>query len=451
MHMDQIAKEPLAILGGPKAVAADPPDLFVWPIVTAEDEQAVLEVLRAGKMSGWDISRQFEAEYATWQGTKYAVGLPNGTMALEAAMWACGLRRGDEIIGPSLTYWASLLPAMRLGATIVFADIHPASLCIDPADIEHRITSRTKAIVVVHYCGHPADMDLILAIARRHGLKVIEDVSHAHGALYKGRMVGTFGDVAAMSMMAGKSFPIGEGAMLCTNSQEIHERTIAYCQYERTGSDLTLPDLKALAGLPQGAMKGRLNQTCSAMGRVQLRYYPQRMKEIQDAMNRFWDLLEGAPGLRSHRPDKASGSTMGGWYNPLGHYIPEELAGLPVGRFIEAVNAEGGRSGRASNIPLHLHPVLNEADVYGDGRPTRIAFADRDVRQGQGSLPVSEALVERCYGVPWFKHDRPEPIERYAAAFKKVALQAAKGALHEAWRGSTTARETVCRTAACDQ
>lgn len=424
--MDQVTQEPLAILGGPMAVERDEPDLFAWPIVTDEDEQAVLEVLRAGTMSRGDITRIFETEYAAWQGTKYAVAHPNGTMALEAAMWACGLRRGDELIAPSLTYWASALQVFRLGATVVFADIDPVTLCIDPNDIEHRITNRTKAIMAVHYCGHPCDMDRILPIARKHNLKVIEDVSHAHGALYKSRKVGTFGDVSAMSMMAMKSFAVGEGGMLCSNSREIFERTLAFCHYERTGAELTLPDLVPLAGLPLGAMKGRMNQTCSAMGRVQLKYYPRRTKAIQDGMNRFWDLLEGTPGLRAHRTATDSCSTMGGWYNPLGHYVPEELAGLPVERFIEGVNAEGGRSGRACNDPLHLHPLLNQVDIYGDGKPTRIAFSDRDVRQPAGALPVSEALASRCYGIPWFKHDRPESIERYAAAFKKVALQADK-------------------------
>ncbi len=426
MAIDRIVSQPLALLGGPKAVEADRPDLFAWPIVTQEDEQAVLEVLRAGKMSAWDISREFEKQYAAWQGTEHAVGLPNGTMALECAMWACGVRRGDEVICPSLTYWASGLPALRLGAGLVFADIDAVTLCIDPADIERRITPRTRAIVVVHYCGHPCDMDAIVVIARKHGLKVIEDVSHAHGGLYKGRMVGALGDVSAASLMAGKALPIGEGGMLCTDSREIYERTVAYCQYERHGQDLTLPDLKPLAGLPLGGMKGRLNQTCAAMGRVQLRHYPQRMRAIQDGMNRFWDLLEGTSGLRPHRPAAGSGSTMGGWYNPLGHYLPEELGGLSVERFMEAVQAEGGRCGRAANAPLHLHPVLNEADVHGDGKPTRNAFADRDLRQPAGSLPVSEALAARCYGVPWFKHDDPEAIGRYAAAYRKVACQAEK-------------------------
>jgi len=147
------------------------------------------------------------------------------------------------------------------------------------------------------------------------------------------------------------------------------------------------------------------------------------MKEIQEAMNYFWDQLQGVPGLRPHRPPEGCGSTMGGWFNSLGHYLPEELGGLPVARFIEAVNAEGGGIGRGASFPLHLHPVLNTADIYGDGRPTRIAFADRDVRQCPGSLPVAEALAGRCLGVPWFKRYYPEHIDQFVAAFRKVALQ----------------------------
>ncbi|MDD4891109.1 MAG: DegT/DnrJ/EryC1/StrS family aminotransferase [Phycisphaerae bacterium] len=418
--------EKLAILGGPKCVPLEEPDLFAWPIVISEDEQAVLEVLRAGKMSGWDITMQFEAEFAKWQGTKFALGHCNGTSALLAAMFGVGVGRGDEIICPSLTYWASALPAFSLGASVVFADIDPDSLCIDPADIEHRISPRTRAIVVVHYCGHPCDMDPIMAIAARHGLKIIEDVSHAHGALYKGRKCGSLGHVGAMSMMAGKSFPIGEGGMLCTDDRTIYERAVAFGHYERTGGAITLPELKPFVGLPMGGYKFRMNQTCAAMGRVQLKHYDARVAEIQRAMNRFWDLLEGVPGLRPHRPAAGTGSTMGGWYNPLGHYVPEELAGLPVEKFLDAVTAEGGRCGRGCNFPLHLHPVLNTADAFRDGTPTRIAFAGRDLRQPAGSLPVSEALAGRAFGIPWFKHDRPASIERYAAAFAKVATQAGK-------------------------
>lgn len=427
MDFKSIIRQPLAILGGPRAVTVSPPDdLFHWPIVTEEDEWAVIEVLRAGSMSGTDITRQFEQEYAAWQGTEFALAYCNGTAALQGAMFGVGLGRGDELIAPSLTYWASALQAFSLGASVVFADILPDTICIDPGDIEHRITRHTKAIMVVHYCGYPCDMDPIMDIARRHNLKVIEDVSHAHGTRYKGKMVGRIGHVSAMSMMSGKSLAAGEAGMLCTDDREIFERAVAFGHYERHGDSLTLPELVELRGLPLGGVKHRIVQTASAMGRVQLKFYDERMAEIQAAMNRFWDLLEGTPGIRPHRPPKGSGSTMGGWYNPVGHYLPEELGGLPIGRFIEAVNVEGGRTGRGVNFPLHLHPVFNEADIYHDGVPTRNAFSDRDLRQPRGSLPVSEAVGDRAIGVPWFKHDEPEYIEPYAAAFRKVALQADK-------------------------
>jgi dTDP-4-amino-4,6-dideoxygalactose transaminase len=415
----------LAILGGPKTVEAFDADLFKWPIVTDEDEKAVIDVLRAGSMSQTGVSKQFEAEWGQFIGTKFNLCHPNGTASLLGAFFGVGLGRGDELISPSLTYWATAMPCMALGATPVFADIEKDSICIDPNDIERRITKRTKAIVVVHYSGHPCDMDAIMAIAKKHNLKVIEDVSHAHGARYKGKMTGNIGDVACFSMMASKSFPIGEGGMLSTNDRTIFERALAFGHYERMG-ELTLPDLRPLAGAPLGGVKHRLNQTASAMGRVQLKHYPQRIAEIQAGMNRFWDLLEGCPGIRPHRVRRDSDSTMGGWYNPLGHFLPEELGGLPVAKFIEAVNAEGGKTGRTANKPLHVHPALNMPDVYRDGKPTRIAFSDRDVRQGPGSLPVSEALAERVFGIPWFKKDKPEQIERFAMAYRKVAENAKK-------------------------
>lgn len=426
---DLATTQKLAILGGPKAVSEVDPPLFHWPIVTREDEDAVVAVLRAGTMSGTDITRAFEAEWSEYQGTKYNLGHCNGTMAILSAMFGVGVGRGDEVIVPSITYWASGLPCYLLGATPVFADVDPTSMCIDPVDFEKRITPNTRAVVVVHYCGHPCDMDAIMSIARKHGVKVIEDVSHAQGSLYKGRMVGSIGDVAGLSMMAGKSFAIGEAGMLSTNDRVIFERAIAFAHYERIKGSVTEADLRSATGadfagaLPLGAVKGRMNQTCAAMGRVQLKYYPQRIKQIQDAMNRFWDLLDGVPGLRAHRPADAN-STMGGWYNPVGHYLPEELGGLPVEKFIEAVNAEGGRAGRGTNMPLHHHPVLDQADVFHDGKPTRIAFTKRDVRQARGSLPVSEALAQRSLGVPWFKHDEPQKVAAYASAYRKVALQA---------------------------
>lgn len=412
--------EKLALFGGPKAVQQVPEDMFKWPIITEEDEAAVLEVLRNGGMSGTDVTKQFEKEFADWLKVPFALGFHNGTAAIQAAMYGCGVGVGDEIIVPSITYWASALQAFSLGATMVFADIDPDTLCIDPNDIEHRITERTKAIVVVHYLGYPAEMDAIMAIANKHNIKVIEDVSHSQGGMYKGRKLGTIGHVGAMSLMSGKAFAIGEAGMLVTGDREIYERAIAFGHYERYGNDIQTEDLKPYRGLPLGGYKYRMHQLSSAVGRVQLKYYEERIAEIDRAMNYFWDRLEGLPGIRPHRPDKRLGNYNGGWYACHGIYVAEELGGLSVTRFCEALRAEGVPSVPGCNLPLHLHPVFNEADIYGHGKPTRIAHTDRDVRQPAGSLPVSEKVGTRVYSIPWFKHDRRDIIDQYVRAFYKV-------------------------------
>ena len=424
---------PLALLGGPKSISKDPGDIFTWPIVTKEDEDAVLGVLRDRSMSGTNITKEFEREFADWMGTEYGLGYCNGTAALNAAMWACGVGAGDEVICPSITYWASCTGALSLGAAVNFADIHPDTLCIDPNDIEHRIGPNTRAIMVVHYCGHPADMDPIMEIARRHGVKVIEDVSHAQGGLYKGRKVGTFGDIAAMSLMSGKSFAVGEAGIMLTNNRELYERCIAYGHYERTGAEsmynptdgqVSMEDLKEYKGIAMGGKKHRMNQMCSAMGRVQLKYYAERIADIQAGMDYFWDQLEGVPGVKAHRPAKDSGSTMAGWYASRGLYRGEELGGLPCAKFCEAVTAEGVGTHPGCNYPLHLHPLFHKADLFHMGKPTMLSFGQRDVRQGAGSLPVAENSREIMYGIPWFKHKDEAIIQEYANAFRKAAEHA---------------------------
>ncbi len=413
----------LAFLGGPKAVTMDPGDMFKWPIVTKEDEEATLEVLRAGNMSGTDVSRAFEEDFKKWSGSKYALTFNNGTASLQAAMYGVGIRRGDEVIFPSVTYWATAFPIMSLGGVPVFADIDPVSLCIDPKDIEKRISPRTKAIMVVHYLGHPADMDPIMEIAKKHNLKVIEDVSHAQGGMYKGKMLGTIGDVGAMSLMAAKSFAIGEGGMLITDDKDIYDHACALGHYEIfNDSNIDAEDLKPFLRLPMGGYKYRMHQLSSAMGRVQIKYYDERCAEIRKSIDYFWKCLEGVPGLRPHRIDDSIGN-MAGWYAPHGLYVAEELGGLSLTRFCEAVRAEGALACSAGcNAAMHTHEIMNTADVYGDGKPTRIAFADRDVRELDKSLPVSEKIGAMVYGIPWFIHFRPEVIEEYANAYKKVAL-----------------------------
>ena len=411
----------LALLGGEKVIKSEPGDLFQRhdQETLAEIKDAVMKVLDDWSMSGMGVTREFERRYADWHGSKYGLGFPNGTTAIQAAMYGAGVGRGDEIICPSMTYWASCLQIYSLGATVVFTDIDEDTLNIDPRKIASRITDRTKAILVVHYAGYPADMDAIMEISRKHSLKVIEDVSHAHGALYKGKMVGTIGDVGAFSLMAGKSFATGEAGIIITDDREIYERALAFGHYNRH-NELTFDYLKEGANLPWGGVKGRVNQMCSAIGLVQLKHYPEQIKEIDKAMNYFWDLLSDTPGVRGHRPPKGSNTTKGGWYLPLGLFDEEELPGLSVTRFCEALRAEGFDAKPGCNTALHDHPIFNTVDIYNDGKPTRFANSNHDILAVQGELPVSEGIQQKVFSMPLFYNYRPEKIKEYADAVKKV-------------------------------
>jgi len=414
-------KDKPALLGGEKTVRAEQGDMFTWPIVTARHEQAVLDVMRAGQMSGLEVTKEFEKKYAGMVGRKHALAYHNGTAAILGSMYGLGIGVGDEVIVPSLTYWASAAPAYSLGATVVFADVDPDTICISPGDIEHRITPRTKAIVVVHYAGMPAEMDAIMGVAARHNLKVLEEASHAHGALYKGKQVGTFGDVAAFSLMTAKSLPVGEGGILLTDDREIYERAILFGHYARH-DEISSERLKPFAGLPSGGFKHRMHQLSSAFGLVQLGMYPEQMAEIDKAMNYFCDLLDDTAGIRPMRPEKPSQTTKGGWYYPHFEYVAEELGGLSLSRFAEAVRAEGSICNPGCNKPLHLHPLFTGMDVYGHGRPTRIAHLDESSRIEDyvERLPVAEGINGRVFEVPWFKHNRSEIIEEHATAYRKV-------------------------------
>jgi perosamine synthetase len=414
-------EDKLAFLDGQRAVKMDIGDMFSWPIVTKEHEEAVLKVLRAGEMSGLDVTHEFEAGYARDLGMKYALACNNGTAAIHCGFYGLGIGVGDEVICPSLTFWASIMPVYSLGASPVFADVDRQTLCITAEEIEKRVTDRTKAVVVVHYGAMPADMDSIMAVARKHNLLVFEDCSHAHGCLYKGKDVGTFGDAAGFSLMSGKSFAIGEGGILFTNNQDVYERAILFGHYAQHGK-IETSEIKQYVGLPCGGYKYRMHQLTSAFGLVQLKYYKQQFVEIDKAMNCFCDLMEGVPGLTPIRPEKKSGSTKGGWYQPLMHYAPEAFGGLSVHRFADAVRAEGADCSAGCNKPLHPHRVFSDMDIYGHGKPTRIARLGSNAEMPQnGDLEVTQSINDRILLIPWFKHCRPEIIREHAEAYKKVA------------------------------
>ncbi len=210
-----------------KKIAAPSP----WPVFADDEVSAVTETLRSGKVNYWtgDLCRQFERAYSAYTGARYAVAVANGTVALELALYALGIGAGDEVITPSRTYVASASCAVARGALPVVVDVDRATQNICPAAIRAAITPRTRAIIVVHLAGWPCDMDAIMAIAREFDLKVIEDCAQAHGAMYRGKPVGSIGHAAAFSFCQDKIISTGgEGGMLTTSDEQVWERAWAY-------------------------------------------------------------------------------------------------------------------------------------------------------------------------------------------------------------------------------
>jgi len=213
------SKETLAISGGAPVLGRG--DYANWPIIGADDRRLVNEVLDSGIVAGGTAPQvsALEREWAEYVGSKFCLTTTSGTAALHMALAAVGVGPGDEIITSAFTFLASASCALHQNAIPVFVDIDPRTYDMDPAKLEAAITPRTKAIIPVHIQGLPADLDPIIAIARKHGLYVIEDACQAHGAEYKGKKVGTFGDVGTFSLNNFKNLCGGEGGLFTTDDE----------------------------------------------------------------------------------------------------------------------------------------------------------------------------------------------------------------------------------------
>ena len=202
-----------------------------WPYYDNEEIEAVKRILTAGKVNYWtgDQSKKFEEEFSNWCGTKFAIALSNGSVALTTAYLSIGIKQGDEVITTSRTFIATSSTLVLLGAIPIFADVDLESGCISAKTIEKLITKKTKAISVVHLAGWPVDMDKIMELARSHNLYVIEDCSQAHGAEINNRKVGSFGNVATWSFCQDKIISTGgEGGMITTNDKKIRDFIWSY-------------------------------------------------------------------------------------------------------------------------------------------------------------------------------------------------------------------------------
>jgi len=258
------------------------------PSLTGNEKSYVNECLD----STWISSKghyiaEFENKFATYTGVKHAASVCNGTVALHLALVALGIGPGDEVIVPSLTYISSVNAIAYTGATPVFVDSVESSWQIDPEDVRRKINPSTRAIMVVHLYGHPCDMDPLVAIAREHGLFMVEDCAEAFGTLYKGRHVGCFGDVATYSFFGNKTITTGEGGMIVTNDETLHDRV---CHFKGQGLAKHRQYWHDVIGYNY-----RMTNICAAIGLAQLEQADVFLAKKRQIAKWYAEGLEGVP------------------------------------------------------------------------------------------------------------------------------------------------------------
>ena len=224
----------LAILGGAPAVTTPAP---AWPFFDDNDRRALNDVLESRVWGGYhETIGELERRFAAFHNAEHGIAVANGTVSLEIALTAVGIQRGAEVIVPPITFVASATAVARIGATPVFVDIDPQTLNLNADLVEQSITDRTRAVVGVHFAGHPIDLDRLVELCRQRNLQLIEDCAHAHGAQWHDQRVGSFGSFGSFSFQASKNMTAGEGGMLITNDAELAERARAISnQGRRTG------------------------------------------------------------------------------------------------------------------------------------------------------------------------------------------------------------------------
>ncbi len=240
------------------------PIYVIKPFIDESDVRAVTDAARNGWGGGArKYIKQFEEDFAKYIGTKYAVASMNGTAALHLALVALGIGKGDEVVVPSLTYISCANVVRYTGAEPSFVDSHPDYWCMDPEKLEESINKKTKAIMPVHVYGHPCDMDKIMKIAKEHDLYILEDCAESHGATYKGRMTGTFGDISCYSFFGNKVLTTGEGGMSNTNDEKLCEDmmklrthgvsslTKSNYEFDRVGYNYRMTNFQAALGSSQ--------------------------------------------------------------------------------------------------------------------------------------------------------------------------------------------------------
>lgn len=413
----------LALLGGKKTRKKP---FVTKAIIGREERRRVREVLDSGMLSGFIAKaggsflggkqvREFEGLVKKYFSVKHTVSVNSATAGLHIALAACGISPGDEVIVTPYTMSASATCVIMQNAIPVFADIDEETFCIDPVDIERKITSRTKAIVVVHLFGHPADMDKIMAIAKKHDLYIIEDCAQAPGAKYKRRLVGTIGDVGVFSLNQHKTITCGEGGFAITDDERLALRMQLVRNHgEVVIGDMKIDDIDNIVGFNY-----RMTELEAAVSLGQFKrlgFLTKRRIEFAEYLTKK---ISGFKGLSL--PKKEAGIKHVYFVYPI--KFDEKAVGLPRDIFVKALNAEGIPSGAGYVRPIYLDPLYQKKTAYGaKGCPFTCAFYGNKIEYRKSLCPIAERMHEKeliLISVCRYPHTKQD-IGDVAVAIEKI-------------------------------
>ena len=367
-----------------------------------QEEKAVLDVLRHGSLFRYyglgkakyvDI---YEAAAREYYGARYALGLNSGTGALIASLTALGIGPGCEVILPAFMWVASVGAVIQVNAIPVLCEVDD-TLCMDPADLEKKITPRTKLILPIHMAGSPCNMDAIMAVAKKHGISVLEDCAQCNGGTFKGKMLGTFGDMGIYSLQLNKNMTSGEGGLLITNDEKLYYR--AFSAHDmgliRKDGRLATPEPYAIAW---GGGR-RMSELCGAVASVQIKKLPQIVDHMRGSNNRIKTMLGGTPDLEFRRLNDADGDT--------GTFLVMMLADAEKAVAAVAKMKEFGLHNvfRIADYGLHIYynipSLVGKTPLSPAGNPWALAENAQSVYSyDKETLPQSDALFARYILVP---------------------------------------------------
>jgi len=355
----------LAITGG-KPTRKKP--FSPWPIFTQRERQRLLEVLKSRNWGGYPfpnkLAHAFAQRFAKFHGARYGLAVTNGTVAIQIALAAAGIKPGDEVIVPAYTWEGTVGPVLLLNAVPVFVDVDPATYCLDAKLIERALTPKTRAILPVHLAMRFADMDAISEIARARNLVVIEDCAHAHGGKWRDKGAGASGDLGCFSFQSSKLMTAGEGGAVITSNLEFYERAQSYMNCGR--ASMTDQFQHRLIGFNY-----RITELQAAILEAQLERLPKQAKVRQANMDHFEKRLRGTPGLGFLERDPRN--TKVAAYQYVFKYSPEHFAGIPRAAFLGALQVEGVPCDGLFYEPVYksaLFPVnSNDWPALSWGRP----------------------------------------------------------------------------------